>query len=80
MSLSGAIRGLQFGDMNGQNLDFTRDSIVFIRQQIEALSLDNLSETMSEMHGHVEKLQRRKRDAHNPVSATNMDAGEIDLF
>jgi methyl-accepting chemotaxis protein len=79
-ALSDAIRGLQFGDINGQNLEFTLNSLTFIRQQISAMSLDDLPATMNQLHEHVEQLRLRKRDANNPVSATSMQAGDIDLF
>ena len=80
LALSDAIRGLQFGDINGQNLEFTMHSIAFLREQINAMSLNNLDQTMTELHSHLESLQSRKKEAHNPVSATSMEAGEIDLF
>lgn len=79
-ALSQAIRGLQFGDINGQNLVFTMNSVAFIKQQIASLSLTNISDTMTQLNDHVAKLQKRKQDNHNPVSATSMAAGEIDLF
>ncbi len=79
-SLNNAIRGLQFGDINGQNLEFTMNSIAFLRSQINDLQLDNLSETLSEINVHVQHIKDRKRDSHNPVSATSMDAGDVDLF
>lgn len=80
IALSAAIRGLQFGDINGQNLEFTLSSMTFIKDQIASLSLDNLDNAMSEFSEHVSHLQQRKKDKHNPVSATSMDAGEIDFF
>ena len=79
-ALSEAIRGLQFGDINGQNLIYTMNSIAFIREQLTSLSMDNISETMTQLNCHVASLQQRKKDNHNPVSATSMDAGEVDLF
>lgn len=79
-SLSEAIRGLQFGDINGQNLTYTMNSITFIREQLNAVSMDNISETMTQLSAHVARLQQRKEDNHNPVSATSMEAGEVDLF
>jgi methyl-accepting chemotaxis protein len=79
-SLSEAIRGLQFGDINGQNLTYTMNSIAFIREQLTSVSMDNISETMTQLSNHVASLQQRKEDNHNPVSATSMEAGEVDLF
>ena len=79
-ALSEAIRGLQFGDINGQNLDYTKNAITFIKDHIADLSLNNLNKTMDELSEHVAKLKQRKKDRHNPVSATSMQAGDIDLF
>jgi methyl-accepting chemotaxis protein len=79
-SLSEAIRGLQFGDINGQNLSYTMNSIAFIREQLTSVSMDNINETMTQLSNHIANLQQRKQDNHNPVSATSMDAGEVDLF
>ncbi len=79
-ALNTAIRGLQFGDINGQNLQFTVSSISFIREHIENLSLDNADETANELHEYLETMKTRKSNIHNPVSATSMAAGDIDLF
>lgn len=79
-ALSEAIRGLQFGDINGQNLTYTMNSIAFIREQLMSLSLQNINETMTQLSKHVATLQQRKQVNHNPVSATSMEAGEVDLF
>lgn len=75
-----AIRGLQFGDINGQNLQFTIASISFITEHIESLNFTNLNEITDELHEYLKKMKLRKSDNHNPVSATNMSAGDIDLF
>nr|WP_136250897.1 methyl-accepting chemotaxis protein [Ningiella ruwaisensis] len=79
-SLSQAIRGLQFGDINGQNLAFTLETLRFVRQQVEHLTPENIEEISAQVHGYLERLRGRKRDKHNPVSATNMQAGDVDLF
>ncbi len=79
-SLGTAIRGLQFGDINGQNLEFTRRSLAFIREHIDSLSLDNIDKVTVEIHEYLEEMKARKMKNHNPVSATSMDAGDIDLF
>lgn len=79
-ALSQAIRGLQFGDINGQNLSFTLDTIATLRGQIEHLTPENIDQISEQMHDYLEKIQTRKRDKHNPVSATSMDSGDIELF
>ncbi|WP_370545336.1 methyl-accepting chemotaxis protein [Glaciecola sp. MH2013] len=80
VSLGEAIRGLQFGDINGQNLQFTAQSLEFIRDHIERLSFDNIDQVAQEIHDYLESMKARKTSSHNPVSATSMDAGDIDLF
>jgi len=79
-ALSQAIRGLQFGDINGQNLSFTLDTIATLRGHLEHLTPENIDEISEQMHHYLEKMQSRKRDKHNPVSATSMDSGDIELF
>jgi methyl-accepting chemotaxis protein len=79
-ALSEAIRALQFGDINGQNLEFTRSSIMFIKDQIASLSLNNVDTTTSKLSAHVAHLMESKKNRHNPVSAKSMEAGEIELF
>jgi methyl-accepting chemotaxis protein len=79
-SLSQAIRGLQFGDINGQNLSFTIETIQFVREHIEHLTPENIDVISHEIHDYLEQLKNRKRNAHNPVSATSMESGDIDLF
>lgn len=79
-ALHNSIRGLQFGDINGQNLAFTIDSLQFIQEQVDQIQFDNLDETMKRLHSHVEDFQARNLKGHNPVSATSMESGDIDLF
>ncbi|MFT5899186.1 MAG: methyl-accepting chemotaxis protein [Glaciecola sp.] len=79
-ALGTAIRGLQFGDINGQNLQFTISSVAFIREHFDSLSLDNADQVASELHEYLETMKTRKSNSHNPVSATSMVAGDIDLF
>lgn len=79
-SLDTAIRGLQFGDINGQNIQFTMRSIIFIKEHIEHLSFDNADTIASELHEYLETMKSRKADSRNPVSATSMVAGDVDLF
>lgn len=80
IALNDAIRALQFGDINGQNLTFTQGEITFLRTQIQTISFDNLEQTLDQINAHVHQLQKRKHNNHNPVSATSMAAGDIDLF
>ncbi len=79
-SLSKAIRGLQFGDINGQNLSYTKDSITFIGNSLASTNISNIEEVTQQVHAHINKINERKNNQHNPVSANSMDAGDVDLF
>lgn len=79
-ALAQSIRGLQFGDINGQNLAYTKDTLTFIRQQLEQLTPSNIDAIRQEIHEFIERARSRKRDSTNPVSSTSMAAGDVDLF
>ena len=79
-ALGDAIRGLQFGDINGQNLNYTMTSINFLREELENMSYTHISQAIQEIHDYLENMRLRKQDVRNPVSATKMEAGDIDLF
>jgi len=53
-ALSTSIRGLQFGDINGQNLTFTIETIKFLREQIEQLTPGNLESIRDEIKAFLE--------------------------
>jgi methyl-accepting chemotaxis protein len=79
-ALSQAIRGLQFGDINGQNISFTLNTIKFVREQLQHLTPQNIEAIREEIHEFLEIARNRKRDINNPVSTNSMAAGDIDLF
>lgn len=79
-ALSTSIRGLQFGDINGQNLTFTIETIKFLREQIEQLTPGNLESIRDEIKAFLDTASSRKNDVSNPVSANSMSAGDVDLF
>ena len=79
-TLAGAIRGLQFGDINGQHLLFTKKSIGFINDQLKLIDDKNIDNLISETTAYLKTVRERKINVHNPVSASNMDSGDIDLF
>lgn len=75
-----AIRGLQFGDINGQNLDYTRECLAFIREQLSSVDTNNIEDVVLQIRAQLESIEKRKQEKHNPVSADSMAAGEVDLF
>ncbi len=79
-ALSSAIRGLQFGDINGQNLTYTMESIAFVREKLAAIDTQNINDVLQQVQAHLASIEERRQSMHNPVSATSMQAGDIDLF
>jgi methyl-accepting chemotaxis protein len=79
-ALSRAIRGLQFGDINGQHLLFTKATLGFITDHLKAIDENNIDHLISEITDYLQTVRDRRHNAHNPVSASSMDSGDIDLF
>jgi len=79
-STAAAIRGLQFGDINGQNLNYTRETIDFVVEQLSLLSTEGASQVRESLKNYQVSLTEKGQADHNPVSATSMDAGDVELF
>ena len=75
-----AIRGLQFGDINGQNLTYTREIIDFIGLQLSELSPNTAAKVKENLANYQMSLTEKGQADHNPVSSTSMDAGDVELF
>lgn len=75
-----AIRGLQFGDINGQNLTYTREIIDFVVAQLKDLNSQNAHQVKESLANYQVSLKDKGQADHNPVSATSMDAGDVELF
>ena len=72
-----AIRGMQFGDINGQNLEHTAGIISMITDQLDT---HNISHLETQMEDYKSQLVAKGQLDHNPVSASSMDAGDVELF
>ena len=79
-AINNAIRGMQFGDINGQHIDYTKDIVKFIIERLQQLEPENLEAFASELKAYQQALAQRGKTDHNPVSATSMQSGEIELF
>jgi len=79
-SINAAIRGMQFGDINGQHIQYTQDMIKFILEQLATLDANNIERFVSALNEYQKGLAAKGKNDHNPVSATSMDAGEVELF
>ena len=79
-SLSKAIRGLQFGDINGQHLLYAKDTLECVNELLKSIDDKNIDNLISEITHHLQVVREKRLHSHNPVSATNMDSGDIELF
>lgn len=79
-SINAAIRGMQFGDINGQHIQYTQDMITFVLEQLATLNANNIESFVNALNEYQKGLAEKGKNDHNPVSATSMDAGEVELF
>lgn len=79
-SINAAIRGMQFGDINGQHIQYTQDMVKFILEQLATLNANNVDKFANALTEYQKALAAKGKNDHNPVSATSMDAGEVELF
>jgi len=74
------ISGLQFDDINQQNLSFTNETLSFVRGLISDLVLhggDSYENKVIEQLKRIHSLQSKKL---NPVASTKLEAGSVDIF
>lgn len=82
-ALHEAMRGLQFEDMTSQNVRRTMNVVhslepIALTLMSGANSLESLHSALkSELNNHQKQVSAR---AQNPVSASSMQSGEVDLF
>jgi len=79
-ALNNTIRGMQFGDINGQHIQYTQDIVKFMVERLEKLTADNVDEFVTALNEYKKGLADKGKNDHNPVSATSMKAGEVELF
>ena len=79
-SINAAIRGMHFGDINGQHIEYTQDMIKFILEQLATLNANSIESFVRALNEYQKGIAAKGKNDHNPVSATSMDAGEVELF
>jgi methyl-accepting chemotaxis protein len=77
--LHNAMRALQFEDMSSQNIQHTIRRLEELIPIASSLSVagNNLSQLINELSKYQESDLRQQ---HNPVSASSVTSGSIDLF
>lgn len=82
-ALHEAIRGLQFEDMSSQNIAYTQNTLRALTPLIAELESLDTSNTrhINRFIDHVSEYQQeRAARRNNPVSASSMAGGDVDLF
>ncbi|WP_019612920.1 methyl-accepting chemotaxis protein [Psychromonas ossibalaenae] len=75
------MRGLQFGDISIQSLQFTLASIKQLTDSMEELANTEGRYIPEEIEQILHGLQSKKQQSvNNPVSSSNMDSGEVEFF
>lgn len=80
LAINNSIRCLQFGDINGQNISYTKDTLKFMSKHINQITSSNVNSITAELHQYLENMQKRRLSQHNPVSSSSMSSGDIELF
>jgi hypothetical protein len=75
-----SIRGLQFGDINGQHLMYTKDTLTFVMSQLQIITAKNSKDVGQFLKKQPEIIRNRQKQVTNPVSTTSMSSGEVELF
>lgn len=75
-----ATRGLQFDDINVQNITYTIETLTFISQQLANLNQSNDAELENALKEHLQALKARQHQIYNPVSQKDIHSGNVDLF
>lgn len=80
-ALSTAVRALQFGDINSQNVQYNIDELHELKVQLSDISaLLASASSNQELVDFIAQANQARQQRHNPVSSGSLDAGEIELF
>ncbi|WP_324295598.1 methyl-accepting chemotaxis protein [Rheinheimera sp. UJ51] len=80
LAINEAIRGLQFGDINGQHITYIIEILGFISEHFKFNDSEHLQSVLTECQHYFADVREKRKSIYNPVSATSMDSGSIDLF
>jgi methyl-accepting chemotaxis protein len=79
-SIDDVMRSLQFGDINSQHLQFTGESIDFIRAQWSSQLEDGAVLCETRANDQYHQVVHFRKHHLNPVSSNTVDGGHIELF
>jgi hypothetical protein len=79
-TLNGSIRGLQFSDINAQNLIHTKGMLAFVSSQLQTINAQSSNSLSQFIKNQPEIIRNRQLTVTNPVSSSSMSSGEVELF
>lgn len=79
-ALNDAVRSLQFDDINGQNLQFTASSLHFLKQQLIDIKTKDSKQAVEDIRQKLQDIRKYYEIRSNPVTATSVNDGAIELF
>lgn len=77
-AINSAIRGLQFGDINSQHLNFVCRDLDIINQSLQKTAGND--EFDAQMARAKEQIRMHRQKRSNPVSSDSMASGDVELF
>jgi len=76
-----AMRGLQFGDISVQSLQFTLEGVTQLSETMRQVENIKGSNSADELDLIIQVFQEKKEQrVHNPVSSSSMDSGDVEFF
>ncbi|MDX5406017.1 MAG: methyl-accepting chemotaxis protein [Chromatiaceae bacterium] len=79
-AINSAIRGLQFGDINGQHLIYIKKILDFTSNGLKRCHASGTHQMLSNYQNFVADLSQLRQQTNNPVSSSSMSSGSVELF
>lgn len=78
-ALNQSIRGLQFGDINSQHLNFILQDLHLIQGLLNDI-VSHPDDLSTKLEQALAEVQSHRQHRNNPVSASSMAGGDVELF
>ncbi len=78
-ALNQSIRGLQFGDINSQHLHFILQDLHLVQELLNDI-VNNPNDLLAKIQQALSEVQSHQQQRNNPVSASSMAGGDVELF
>lgn len=78
-ALNQSIRGLQFGDINSQHLHFILQDLHLIQGLLNDI-VNHPDDLSAKLEQALAEVQSHRQQRNNPVSASSMAGGDVELF